>query len=294
MWRHLQHLNALRCFEAAARHLSFTRAAEELFVTQAAISHQIRALEQGLNLSLFERKPRQVFLTAAGERLAAVLSSSFDRIDQVLGELQRQQHSSLQLAVTPSFSSKWLVRRLPRFWDAHPDIELHLHHTAQPDALTRGTADAAVIWTVKRPERVWAARLFGTQMTPVCSPALPRPAFPLDGPAALAHYTLLHEDNFDDWERWMSQAGIKAPQVRRGPVIDDSNALLLAAMAGRGIALGRLALIDDDLQTGRLIRPFPLAIEADGAYWLVASNATAEQPRFKALAEFLLTEGAQQ
>lgn len=293
MRRHLHHLNALRCFEAAARLLSFTQAATELHITQAAVSHQVRALEQALGQPLFERRPRQVRLTPAGERLVGVLSSSFDRIDELLGQLKQREHQtqSLQLAVTPSFSSRWLVPRLPRFWDAHPDIELHLHHSTQGDALARGTAEAAVVWAVEPPSpRLWALRLFGTALTPVCSPALPRAEQPLDGPAALRHYPLLHEDSFDDWARWLRAAGEGDMAVRQGQLIDDSNALLMAAMAGRGLALGRLALIEDDLRAGRLLRPFALSIEAEGAYWLLSSAAVAEQARFKALASFMQAE----
>ncbi|MCV2349167.1 LysR substrate-binding domain-containing protein [Paucibacter sp. Y2R2-4] len=287
------HLNGLRFFEAAARHLSFTRAAEELCVTQAAVSHQVRALEEALSLQLFERRPRQVNLSPAGTRLLAVLSSSFDHIESVLDELKRQGSSSLQLAVTPSFSSRWLMPRLPHFWGAHPDIELHLHHTAQADALARGAADAAIIWTHGSPEkpgRLWAQRLFGTALSPVCAPGLARPDAPLSEPEALRHYPLLHEDSFEDWQRWMQAAGVADARVQQGPVIDDSNALLMAAMSGRGVALGRLALVADDLRSGRLIRPFECSIEADGAYWLIASQTTAEQPRFKALAAFLQAE----
>ncbi|MCV2369642.1 LysR substrate-binding domain-containing protein [Roseateles oligotrophus] len=298
MRRNLQHhLSGLRFFEAAARQLSFTRAAQELCVTQAAVSHQVRALEEALELQLFERRPRQVHLTAAGARLLAVLSSSFDRIEQVLAELKQQSRSSLQLAVTPSFSSRWLMPRLPRFWDAHPEIELHLHHTAQGDALARGAADAAIVWTSgkpDKPERLWAQRLFGTQLSPVCSPSLARPEHPLSKPQALKHYPLLHEDSVDDWRRWMLAADVSEAQVQSGPIIDDSNALLMAAMAGRGVALGRLALIEDDLRSGRLIQPFAQTIAADGAYWLIASSATAEQPRFKALAAFLQSQAQAQ
>jgi len=290
MRRHLHHLNALRFVEAAARHLSFTAAADELHVTQAAVSHQVRGLEQALGLPLFERRPRQVRLTAAGERLLGVLSGSFDRIDELLAELKRGPAlaQSLQLTVTPSFSSRWLMPRLPRFWDAHPEIELHLHHSTQGDALARGGgAEAAVVWAAEPPPRLWAQRLFGTALTPVCAPTLPRPGQPLATPADLRHYPLLHEDSREDWARWMRAAGVGDAPVRQGQLIDDSNALLLAAMAGRGVALARLALVEDELRDGRLLRPFMQSIEADGAYWLVTTPAVAQQPRFQALAGFM-------
>ncbi|MCW5263013.1 LysR family transcriptional regulator [Verminephrobacter eiseniae] len=288
MRKNLHHLNALRSFEAAARQLSFTNAAHELCVTQAAISHQIRALEQSLGTQLFERRPRQVRLTVAGEQLLAVLSDSFDGIERVLASLGNPQVSTLQLAVTPTFSSKWLMPRLPRFIDRHPDIELHLHHTAQADVLTRGQVDMAVIWTTRPPPRLWARRLFGTALTPVCSPALERPEHPLSQPSAVCHYPLLHEDGPQDWQRWLTHVGLSVRATRRGLVIDDSNALLTAAMAGRGIALGRLALIADDLRSGRLVRPFAQTIEAEGAYWLIAQPSMVAQPRFRSLAQFLM------
>ncbi|MGR2662042.1 LysR substrate-binding domain-containing protein [Chromobacterium haemolyticum] len=290
MWRHLHHLNGLRCFEAAARHASFTRAAGELHVTQAAVSHQIRGLENSLGVSLFERRPRQVKLTPAGAKLASVLSHAFDRIDQAMRELHRQNETSLLLAVTPSFSAKWLVPRLPRFWDMHPELALHLHHTVQLDALARGEADAAIVWSTRRPEKVWGQRLFGTRLTPVCSPVLTQSGPPLDRPAALSSYLLLHEDGYDDWERWLAKACAQEVDAHRGPIIDDTNSLLLSAMGGRGVALGRTALIEEDLKLGRLLRPFELSIEADGAYWLIASEATAEQLRFKILVDFLNAE----
>lgn len=294
MRRHLHHLNALRNFEAAARLRSFTRAAAELHVTQAAVSHQVRALEEALGLPLFERRPRQVLLTPAGEQLVGVLSGSFDRIEELMGQLKQHDRRTqrLQLAVTPSFSSRWLMPRLPRFWDAHPDIELHLHHSTHADELHKGTAEAWIVWTAEPPTRLSAQRLFGTDLTPVCAPGMLRPECPLHRPADVRHYPLLHEDSFDDWERWMLAAGQQDIPVRQGQRIDDSNALLIAAMAGRGLALGRLALIADDLATGRLMRPFGLSIGAEGAYWLVSSAAVADRPCFQALAAFMLQESA--
>lgn len=293
MRRHLHHLNALRFFEAAARHLSFTQAASELCVTQAAVSHQIRALEADLGQRLFVRAARQVRLTPAGERLVGVLSASFDRIDGLLAELKAQASSTtrLRLALTPTFSSRWLMPRLPRFWAAHPQVELHLHHTTAADPLATAGADAAVVWALEAPpDRLWARRLFGTGLTPVCSPGLPRQDAPLDSPAAIGHYPLLHEDSTADWSRWMHAAGVGEEGTRPGQSIDDTNALLMAAIAGQGLALGRVALIQDDLRSGRLLRPFELAIPALGDYWLVAPPSIAALPAWRVLADFLETE----
>lgn len=287
---HLHHLNGLRYFEAAARYESFTLTADALHVTQAAVSHQIKELESALAIALFERHPRQVRLTPMGRKLAAALASAFDEIGQALRDLQRQTDASLFLAVTPSFSAKWLASRLPRFWAANPSIELHLHHTVQSNSVTRGKADAAIIWSARQPERVWAKRLFGTQLVPVCAPDLLQTGRTLRSPADLQHYQLLHEDSYDDWECWLNKAGVKGMYARQGLIIDDSNALLLAAMAGQGIALGRTALIAEDLRMGKLVRPFELTIETEGAYWLTASEATTTRRNFQALCDFLDAE----
>ena len=149
MRRHLHHLNSLRFFEVAARRLSFTEAAAELCVTQAAVSHQVRALEQALGQPLFERGQRQVRLLPAGERLLAELSGSFGRIDALLDQLKHGQTptNSLRLAVTPTFSSRWLIPRLPRFRERHPDIELHLHHDTSSNLRAKGQLEAAVLWS---------------------------------------------------------------------------------------------------------------------------------------------------
>jgi len=294
MRRHLHHLNSLRFFEVAARRLSFTEAAAELCVTQAAVSHQVRSLEQALGQPLFERSQRQVRLLPAGERLLAELSGSFGRIDALLDQLKHGQTptSSLRLAVTPTFSSRWLIPRLPRFRSRHPDIELHLHHDTSSNLRAKGQLEAAVLWSRGRPggPRMLAQPLFGTALSPVCAPGLIRADQPLDSPAAVRHYPLLHEDSFADWERWVEHAGIPDLPVRRGQLIDDSNALLQAAAAGHGLALGHLALIGEDLRSGQLLQPFALSIPARGAYWLVCSPQMADQPSWHALCDFLREE----
>lgn len=295
MRKDLHYLKALKTFEVAARLLSFTRAADALFVTQAAVSHQIRQLENHLGQKLFERLVRKVQLTPAGETLLHTLSQAFQSIEQVMDQLQqqaRQQHG-LTIALTPLFSSRWLVSRLPAFWAAHPEIELKLHHTVQHVDLKREGADLAIRWGQREdwPELV-ADPLFGTLLTPVCAPSYRMDGRQLCQPADLAWATLLHEDNHQDWQRWLQHAGCGQLAVRHGPTIDDSNALLMAAIAGQGVALGRLAFIQQELDTGLLRRPFSHTITSQGRYWLVYPPSLAERPALQAFRRFLLDESA--
>jgi len=295
MRRHLHLLHALRCFDAAARHLSFTKAASELLVTQAAVSHQIRLLEEALGLRVFDRLARSVMLTPAGAQLARTLAESFSHIDASVERLVRSgEEQSLQLAVTPGFCCRWLIPRLQAFRERRTGFELHLHQVSCLETIAWGQAEAAVVWSAERPALACAHRLFGTALTPVFAPGLVAPGRRLDTPAALRNLPLLHEDGFDEWERWMSAAGMPEVPVRRGQIIDDCNALISAAVAGQGVALGRLVLIEDDLRLGRLVAPFGLDVDAEGAYWLVAGEPVGRSPRFTALYEFLQDEAANQ
>lgn len=290
MPRHLHLLHALRCFESAARHGSFTRAADELQVTQAAVSHQIRGLEDTLGLPLFDRLARSVMLTSAGEQLATEVCDAMARIDHAVDRLVLlRERPGLRLAVPPGFSSRWLVPRLAALRARQPGLELHLHHGPFLEEDRGAHADASVVFVDRPPTAPGAHRLFGTRLTPVCAPGMR-----LDSPAALRHVRLLHEEGFDDWARWMAAAGVPE-QVRRGTRIDDLNALLSAAAAGEGVALGRRALIDEDLRAGRLVAPFDTEVACHHAYWLVAHRRdVAANPRFLALADFLQGEGARE
>jgi LysR family glycine cleavage system transcriptional activator len=295
MRRHLHLLHPLRCFDSASRHHSFTKAAAELRVTQAAVSHQIRLLEAALGTRLFERLARSVMLTPAGERLAQDVCDALGRMDAAVELLIRGGvDQSLQLAVPPGFSGRWLVPRLPAWRARHPDIELHLQYATRLEAIDWAHVEAAVIWVDPGPEPANARRLFGTALTPVCAPELLPPGRRLEGPAALAQLPLLHEDGFDDWERWMRAAGAGGVPVRRGPIIDDPNGLLIAAAAGQGVALARTVLVEEDLRRGWLVAPFDVEIPAAGAYWLVAPGVVRESPRHQALCEFLQSEALRQ
>ncbi|RVA30768.1 LysR family transcriptional regulator [Mesorhizobium sp. M7D.F.Ca.US.004.03.1.1] len=268
-------LTALRSFEAAGRHLSFSRAAEELFVSQAAISRQIRELEIFLRQPLFERHHRRVELTDAGQRLLDQLVRSFDAIDTLLGELvATPMQSVVRVSVEPSLASVWLVPRLNRFRQLRPDIDVSLEvdprliefRSDQPELALRFSAHASS-WP-----RSQAERLASTVDSPVLSPALLASGPALERPIDLGRYTLLHEENRQGWARWFEAAGVPADAVpARGPMLADASLSKQAALLGHGVALGDLLQIGGEIKSGTLIKPFDINV-ASGAYWLVARN----------------------
>ena len=268
-------LTALRSFEVAGRHLSFSRAAEELFVSQAAISRQIRELEIFLRQPLFERHHRRVELTDAGRRLLAQLVRSFDDIDRLLSELVTvPAQSVVRVSVEPSLASVWLVPRLNRFRELRPDIDVSLEvdprliefRSDQPELALRFSAHAAS-WPHSEAER-----LASTVDSPVLSPALLASGPALGKPIDLGRYTLLHEENRQGWARWFEAAGVPAEAVpARGPMLADASLSKQAALLGHGVALGDLLQIGEEIASGALIKPFDIDV-ASGAYWLVAKN----------------------
>jgi LysR family glycine cleavage system transcriptional activator len=284
-------LNSLRAFEAGARHLSFTKAAAELNVTPAAVSHQVKALEEDLGVKLFRRLIRKLVLTEQGRRLSPVLSEAFELMTAGVEELrQGSETPTLTVTVTPSFSSKWLVGRLGRFWERHPEIDLRLHHSIQVMDLAREGIDLAVRWGRGTWPGLTAECLLEAEVTPVCSPALLTGERPLKSPADLQHQVLIHEDDHANWIQWLAAAGVEGVDPRRGPVMDDAGVVIEAAAAGRGVALGRLALVAGELQRGRLVRPFELSLESDFGYFLVYPPAALARPKVKAFRDFLMEE----
>ncbi|MBN9217583.1 MAG: LysR family transcriptional regulator [Mesorhizobium sp.] len=268
-------LTALRSFEAAGRHLSFSKAAEELFVSQAAISRQIRELETFLRQPLFERHHRRVELTDTGRRLLAQLVRSFDSIDRLLSELiAAPVQSVVRVSVEPSLASVWLVPRLNRFRQLRPDIDVSLEveprliefRGDQPELALRFSAHATS-WP-----RAEAEQLASTVDSPVLSPALLASGPPLEKPVDLTRYTLLHEENRQGWARWFEAAGVPAEAVpARGPMLADASLSKQAALLGHGVALGDLLQIGEEIAAGTLVKPFDIDV-ASGSYWLVARN----------------------
>jgi LysR family transcriptional regulator, glycine cleavage system transcriptional activator len=289
-------LTALRSFEAAGRQLSFSRAAEELYVSQAAISRQIRELETFLRQPLFFRHHRRVELTDAGRRLLDQLVRSFDDIDRLLSELvATPAQSVVRVSVEPSLASVWLVPRLNRFRELRPDIDVSLEvdprlvefRSDQPELALRFSA-RATSWP-----RSEAERLASTVDSPVLSPALLASGAPLKNPIDLGHYTLLHEENRQGWARWFEAAGVPADAIpARGPMLADASLSKQAALLGHGVALGDLLQIGEELASGVLIKPFDIDV-ASGAYWLVARNLRDLSEPARAFADWIRAEFAE-
>jgi LysR family transcriptional regulator, glycine cleavage system transcriptional activator len=291
MARRLPPLNAVRAFEAAARHLSFTRAASELNVTQAAVSHQIKALEQWLEMPLFHRTPRALKLTEAGSDYLAGVRGAFDTLAEATERLTRSTSPrTLTVSCLPSFASKWLLPRLDRYQSAHPDLDVRLETSIHLTDFTRQDVDLAVrmglgLWPGLSVELLMTEVLF-----PVCSPALLGGPSPLRCPADLVHHTLIHDDFTVGWENWCRAAGISAIDVRRGPRFTDSALMVQAAIAGRGVCLARDALVRDDLAAGRLVRPFAAEVPGVEAYYVVAPSQNLHRPKVRAFRDWLFAE----
>lgn len=285
-------LTALRSFEAAGRHLSFSRAAEELFVSQAAISRQIRELEAFVGQQLFERLHRRVELTETGRRLVDRLTRSFDDIDRCLTEILATPAQALvKVSVEPSFAGSWLVPRLNLFRTLRPDIDISVD--VDPQLVEFRTHEAELAIRHSLTERSWprtqSEHLINTAVTPVLSPTLLASGPPLMEPADLKLYTLLHEENRDGWFRWFDAAGLAEVAPGRGPIFPDGALAAQAALLGHGVALIDTLMVGQELREEELVQPFDIEVPW-GAYWLVAPDLAALSEPAKAFAEWLKGE----
>jgi len=293
MPRHLPALNALKAFEAAARHESFTRAAEELCVTQGAVSHQVKALEAELGVKLFNRERQRLVITQAGREYLTVLRDALDRI--ALGTerlLQRQKAGVLTVSTSPDFAAKWLVHRLGRFAESHPGIDLRVSATLHHVDFAREDVDLAV----RHGDGSWAGldavRLCHEELFAVCSPKLFSGRPRLRKPADVLKLPLLHLDDRKAWSRWLEAAGVAHPELSQGPVLNRASMVIDAAVDGQGVALARTALAAWDLIDGRLVQPFTETLRIAKTYWIVCPKATASLPKITLFREWLLAEAA--
>lgn len=298
--RELPSLDFLRGFEAAGRTLSFTRAAAELFVTQSALSRQVKALEDALGVALFERRHRALALTAAGEAfhrsIAANLRAVADAAELARG---RTREPGVVLTTTVSFASLWIIPRLASFRARHPDIEVFVSADDRTIDLARGEVDVAVRYLSVRNVPEGAARMFGERMLPVASPAVLRdPRTPLARPADLAKHVLLHLDDSEgmlpwlNWPAWLAANGepnLKPAGTLRFRMYDQ---VIQAAVAGQGIALGRLPLLAEPLRDGRLVAPFAKRYDSDRGYYALVAPHAESRADVQAFVAWLADEAA--
>jgi LysR family glycine cleavage system transcriptional activator len=291
MPRRLPPLNALKVFEAAARHESFTRAAEELCVTQGAVSQQVKTLETTLGIRLFLRERQRLVITAAGRDYLAVVRDALDRI--ALGTerlLQRQTSGVLTVSTSPDFAAKWLVQRLGRFAEASPDIDLRVSASMHKSDFAREDVDLAVRHGDGRWDGLEAERLTAERLFPVCSPRLVAGRKRIKA-TDLLRFPLLRLDNWGTGARWFEAAGVETP-ARPGPALNHASMLIDAAVDGQGVALARTALVASDLIAGRLVRPVDVSLRMTNTYWIVCPQATAALPKIAAFRAWLLAQAA--
>ncbi|HME29588.1 MAG TPA: transcriptional regulator GcvA [Pseudolabrys sp.] len=291
MPRRLPQLSALRAFEAAARHVSFTRAAQELCVTQGAVSHQVKGLESELGIKFFNRERQRLTITGAGQEYLAVVRDALDRIATGTERLvQRQTSGMLTVSTSPDFAAKWLVHRLGRFAEVHPEIDLRVSATMHHVDFAREDVDIAVRHGDGHWPGLHVTRLCSEHLFAVCSPTL---ASELGRPADVLKLPLLHFDDHTTWFAWLDAAGVAGTDAIHGPILNRASMLIDAAVDGQGIALARTTLAAWDLINGRLVRPFPIALPLSKSYWIVSPKATASLPKLVAFREWLLAQASE-
>ncbi len=297
MAERLSSLNALRAFEAAARHRSFKKAAGELHVTTAAVSQQVKLLELDLGTKLLRRVDGEWQLTEAGRAGAADLTQGFESIAAGLRKIRGLgRRRRLTVSVVPSFAATWLVARLDRFRQAHPDIDLLLDATMELADLGRGDADIAVRYGAGAFPDLDCERLFADDIFPVASPRLLKGPHPLREPRDLRHHTLLHLEwswqraGWPDWAMWLRSAGVREVDAERGPRFTQHSMALQAAVEGQGVALGTTSHAADHVAAGRLVSPFDLCMPTHFAYFVVTPPDRTKEPAIAAFRDWLIAE----
>ncbi len=300
MCRRTLALNALRAFEVAARHKSLAKAAEELSVTSAAVHHQVKSLELLLGVTLFARAGNNLMLTQAAVAALPTLESAFDLLSLATEKIR--QHSSggvLSLAVCPSFAQRWLVPRINRFRESFTGIELRIATTTEIPDLSNTEFDIAIGYGPEerfRASGVAAERLMGDEVFPVCTPEYRR-RHQIKSERDLASALLLHDDRAleeqgIDWHSWLAAAGAEARSERESIRFDSAALTIEAALAGQGVALARLSLVEDDLAQGRLIRLFSHRLTVNGGYYVSHLQLISEQPKVVAFREWIFAEAS--
>jgi LysR family glycine cleavage system transcriptional activator len=292
MTARLPSLNGLRAFEAAARHLSFTLAASELNVTQTAISHQIRRLEEELGIRLFIRQNRALALTAEARDYLPGVRAAFNDLRLATDRLLRKDDDKvLTVSTLASLAAKWLLPRLTDFQEQHPGIDVRITTSTSLVDFQRDNVDAAIRYGRGQWPGLRADWLMADELFPVCSPSLLRGDKPLRQPGDLKGYPLLHTSNAnsDDWRLWLTAAGLPADIARQpGITFDMIFMTIQAAIDGIGVAMGRTSYVQDDIAKGRLVVPFKIALPADAGFYLVAPEGRREAPKLAAFRDWMI------
>ena len=295
-------LNALRAFEAAQRHMSFQKAAQELFVTPAALSYQIRHLEDHLGVKLFNRLNRAVELTAQGRLIARGVEDSFALLKNTLTRLERGKDKNiLVISAGPAFTAKWLAPRLYRFLAQWPEIDVRISASLKRADLTIGDVDIGLRFGSGDYEGCTATKLLEECITPMCAPKLLQGPNAIREPADLAKYNLIHDDThfgqslfkMPNWQTWLEQAGVADKvNANKGTHFDIADHALEAAVAGSGVVLARTVLADGDVQAGRLVAPFDLRLSAEYAFYVVTDQRRENETNIKRFTDWVCQEAA--
>ena len=301
MLRHIPGLQSLKAFDASARHLNFTRAAQELNVTPAAVSHQIKELEESLGVTLFQRTSRHMQLTRQGQILKPAVSDALEGLTRALQRIRQSDNPMrVQVTASPSIAAKWLVPRLDRFLDSVPGADVRIDVSSDPLDFDREDIDVAIRFGDGVYPGLNVEKLFHDTLFPVCSPELLKGPKRLREPRDLLQFTLIHMEweaqgaVWPNWRMWMKAAGVKDFNDSRGLHFSQTSLAIQAAIDGHGVALGDSTLVGDDLAAGRLVKPFELSLRspAQFAYHLITRRDTAERPMTKAFRNWILAEAA--
>ena len=288
-------LNALRAFEAIARHLSFAKAAEELHVTPAALSHQIRALEDQLGLELFHRRTRAIELTDAGRLIYPGIHAGFESVRNAVGQLERTRDQNIVvISATPGLVAKWLMPRLWRFLRAYPDIDARVSASMKVADFSAEGVDVAIRLSKRLMPDLHAQKLFEDSMLPVCAPRLVEQG--LRKPADLARFPLIHYDFATSmhappvWADWFPIAGLQGMDITRGLRVNAADHALDAAVSGAGVVLSHKLIASDDVHAGRLVCPFGPELPLTSAYYFVCPEGHETRPNVRAFRDWLFAE----
>jgi len=292
-------LNALRVFEAAARHLSFAKAAAELHVTPAAVSHQIKGLEARLGVPLFRRLNRRLLLTDAAQLCLPGVRDGFERLAQALAKVQAPEASNaLRVTSAPTFAARWLVPNLESFRAGHPEVEIRIDATERMVDFAIEPIDIGIRYGSGKYPGLNAELLMDADEFPVCSPKLLAGPHPLKRPEDLRFHTLIHGESAADtnvlpnWRMWLLAAGVRGVDPTRGLHLQPETIAIEAAINGQGVVLSAHVLVSEELKRGRLVKPFEVELELDFAYHLVWPKGRAERPVVRAFHDWIMAETA--